>query len=332
MDHPNWRALATVNIPYKVFVTPESRSQEIKEAESKLYEIRIGDTKAAYEEIIESIPETRQETWSNQEPTFVPAAKPKTAFRKSYYFKACTYDDIQALEEMDLSVQSNLNALDEFGWSALMMAACAGAGKTFMFLLDMGIDFEIVDKSNRSAINLAETKNHFHILETFQQFVNSRFRTNDASAPSQNQGNGFFCATCNVMFNQTPQNVHQTSVLHKFNSRVEISNDWARKYSYAIPKTNQGYQLMLKHGWDGESGLGPLQAGSRFPVKTVLRQPKSGLGLKQKGKSRVTHFRPHDLSAIKFRKQERNIKSKRELQAAAASDKKLERELRKELS
>lgn len=51
------------------------------------------------------------------------------------------------------------------------------------------------------------------------------------------------------------------------------------------------------------TGLGPEGTGRKFPVKTILKQDRLGLGSKQKSKSRVTHFSPKDSAAVVAPKQ-----------------------------
>lgn len=58
---------------------------------------------------------------------------------------------------------------------------------------------------------------------------------------------------------------------------------------------------MKKEGWDGESGLGPSKDGAKYPVKTVLKRDKLGVGSKRSSKAKVTHFKSFDESAVKGR-------------------------------
>lgn len=49
-------------------------------------------------------------------------------------------------------------------------------------------------------------------------------------------------------------------------------------------------------------GLGPAGMGRKFPVKTVLKRDRLGLGSKGSDQARVTHFGPNDCSAVKRKK------------------------------
>jgi len=50
------------------------------------------------------------------------------------------------------------------------------------------------------------------------------------------------------------------------------------------------------------AGLGPEGIGRKFPIKTILKRDRQGLGKKGNEQARVTHFGPNDRSAVKRRK------------------------------
>lgn len=53
-------------------------------------------------------------------------------------------------------------------------------------------------------------------------------------------------------------------------------------------------------GWDGSSALGPRSNGKLYPIKTVIRKSRTGLGIEQDS-AKITHFKPYDPSSIKFK-------------------------------
>ena len=66
--------------------------------------------------------------------------------------------------------------------------------------------------------------------------------------------------------------------------------------------------MMLSKGWDSNVGLGPSGEGKLYPVKTVLKRDKHGLGLEaaegnkeeiHSKRPKVTHFGPRDSSSVK---------------------------------
>ena len=60
--------------------------------------------------------------------------------------------------------------------------------------------------------------------------------------------------------------------------------------------------MMLSGGWD-KKGLGPSGSGKLYPVKTILKRDRHGLGLESdsgvKVTPKVTHFDPHDDSGVR---------------------------------
>jgi hypothetical protein len=98
---------------------------------------------------------------------------------------------------------------------------------------------------------------------------------------------------------------------------------------YGIPASNRGYQILVKGGWDREKGLGADGSGHKFPLKTVMKRDRAGLGGSTKEKARVTHFTP--LASQLKRKIRNNTSSRRKREAALSREQRRERMLRREL-
>lgn len=47
-----------------------------------------------------------------------------------------------------------------------------------------------------------------------------------------------------------------------------------------IPKDNVGYQLLLRQGWSGNSGLGKHETGLTSPINPALKPNRRGIGKK----------------------------------------------------
>ena len=59
--------------------------------------------------------------------------------------------------------------------------------------------------------------------------------------------------------------------------------------------------MMVDQGWDRDRGLGHEgREGKKFPVKTVLKRDRLGLGHGETGKAKVTHFGPGDTRSERF--------------------------------
>ena len=85
------------------------------------------------------------------------------------------------------------------------------------------------------------------------------------------------------------------------------------------------------------TGLGPEGIGRKFPVKTVLKRDRLGLGSKGSEQARVTHFGPNDCNAVQRRKvnskekqkgKQQRRSSRRERQAIEKKEKNWERNMR----
>ena len=60
--------------------------------------------------------------------------------------------------------------------------------------------------------------------------------------------------------------------------------------------------MMLRSGWEQDSGLGPGGSGRKNPVKTNLKHDRAGFGL-NKTKERITHYNAFDDNAVKTKKE-----------------------------
>ena len=129
------------------------------------------------------------------------------------------------------------------------------------------------------------------------------------SAPRTRSHTGYTCDICKIDFKETSRTEHESSTVHLFNCQHKPQST-----HYYIPEGNIGFKLLLKDGWDKEQGLGPEGKGLKFPVKTVLKRDRQGLGANPddpKSKPRVTHFQPHDVAAVKKPKKDPSEKKMR---------------------
>lgn len=321
------------NKPFKIFVTATDSDEGLGSTPSGTkarHEINVPDSKAVYEDVISSEPVVKEPPKPSEKPKKV--IEKQTPFNKYEFLKRCQENDTQSLSQMDLRKSDDLNVVDDFGWNGLMIAACSNAVDAFSFLLYKNINYEVTDRSGRSALALAEKKGHSQILDTFRGYVEEQRQVvenqQEDSLKNESLPKGFHCEICSMHFLETSRASHSTSVLHQFNSSQ--SSGQANRLNYGIPVRNAGYQLMLKQGWNTR-GLGPDESGRLYPLKTVLRKPRSGLGTKQSDPGRVTHFKPHDRDAVLYRPPA-SVKGRLEISRDYESNKRKERKLRKALS
>lgn len=238
---------------------------------------------------------------------------------------------LKAVEQKDFKflqkhmTSENVNVTDDFGWTPLMSAAYCGHLDIVHFLLNLGANKRIRDKSGLTAAQLALKKNYLSIVALLKKKSDSLCNNNHSSASiskinstnvlpitanriiesSKNVGNimeeklqlhhgtVFYCEICQTTFQETTPQKHETSTLHLFNTKPKF-----KQAMYVISKKNKGYKMLLNTGWDDEAGLGPSGKGIKYPIKTCLKTDRKGLGQPTENEYRVTHFKPGDTNAI----------------------------------
>lgn len=308
--HPNWRALSSINFRRKVFV----RSTEIDEnVITKNHETTIEINESAsefYQEVINMIPTSEEK--NKKLPIKLPKKKktPKINFNKELFFKLAINNDAEGIRNHLIhSKDPDINAKDSFEWTALMMAACEGASSSFQVLLDFGANLYFSDRTSNTAVSLAKKNNHQEIIQILESFNCQKEEEEDYIEISDDEDDQkpLFCSDCKTQISIASSNSHQTSTVHLINCKFKGNTDIK---SFGIARSNKGYKLMKTLGWDGKSALGSKGNGKLFPIKTVLRKGRSGLGIKQ-GSARITHFKAHDVRAIKFQSIPRALTKKK---------------------
>ncbi|CAG7818470.1 unnamed protein product [Allacma fusca] len=231
-----------------------------------------------------------------------------------------------------LSVHSvDLNRTDEYGWTLLMVAACAGSTDIVTLLLKSGADRGVKNKKGLTAYALAEKNNFKQVCDIIINWKGKIKLESCVSEEEQGQkviSSAGYCESCRVEYSCFRK--HSRSIAHL----ISTSDNTTTRTHYGIPETNKGFQLLLKNGWNRERGLGPEGEGQKFPVKTILKRDRIGLGSEEgeKAKARVTHFGPGDRAAVK-----REVKTGERLERKRTVEKKAEvkrksKEIRKEIN
>lgn len=327
--HPNWRALATLHIPLKRFVTEgttidDSSTSSSSKQKTQISNVDPHEIKEFYQEVI-SAPETAAKPSYKEKDQNFRQPLPRIPFDQKKFFRAAMMNDIETIRNFEYGA-SDINSTDSFGWTALMMAACEGSSDVVEALVSLGADVYVKDKSGNTAYNLAEKKNFSKIMEILSREPGDLIEIEDDEEEANVVQREFFCDVCRRKFEHTSLRDHVTSTVHQFNRK----QDKQKKNRFCIPSKNRGLQIMMKQGWDKESGLGPSNSGRLFPVKTVIRKPRTGLGTQQ-NPARVTHFGEYDLNAIKYVAPPRS-KNRNDIRREKQREWKRERRLRRELS
>lgn len=227
--------------------------------------------------------------------------------------KLCNHDgNIKELSELLDDIRDNhnystiLNATDQYGWSALMCAAAEGCIEIVKKLVTEGATYQnLTDKGGCSILDICDRR---------QQFVVKDYLVREASTMQQNQQNCkaikskqnkcdkdttenefVECLLCGVTYKSHTFKEHASSMVHIFNDNTRHV---APSHSRTISNKNIGFQMMLRSGWSVDKGLGPSGLGRKNPIKTVLKNDRTGLGLIEKREERISHFGAFDESAV----------------------------------
>ena len=198
---------------------------------------------------------------------------------------------------------------DDYGWTALMCAAHAGQVKVIKLLLRAGAAADLTNTQGQTAVSLAKKARKWAVVDVLKRHSAGRPLEDPVDTGSHE---AFYCSTCQQEFKDTTQYQHETSTLHQFSlNRPPVGTN------YFLTEANKGFQMMLREGWDKDKGLGPGGEGQKFPVKTVLKRDRKGLGKEAAPKAKVTHFAAGDADAVKTPKvsgvrvqRERTLKKK----------------------
>lgn len=97
-----------------------------------------------------------------------------------------------------------------------------------------------------------------------------------------------FCDACQCTY---VGEAHVSGILHLLETRKPVLDP-----GYGIPEWNKGYRILRRSGWNEFEGLGRHATGRRYPIKTVLKRDKLGLGCASFDAPTVTHFKVCTLS------------------------------------
>ncbi|XP_022822724.1 G patch domain and ankyrin repeat-containing protein 1 homolog [Spodoptera litura] len=184
-------------------------------------------------------------------------------------------NDIDKLKcELD-RYPDKLNIVDEFGWNLLMIACQVNSVDVVKLLLKRGIDMSVRDKAGNSARSLVIKNKNYILADILLRYIQKESPLK--SKPKQTSATvklkeEYLCNACNKTFPDREE--HLSSTIHN----ITASKGKKIPACYMLPETNRGYQLMLKGGWDKQSGLGRDGNGKLYPIKTVQKKDRKGLG------------------------------------------------------
>lgn len=312
-------------------VTWESRDKTQLASDAPNIALSGEEARTFYEDVI-STPETPKPQVSRRERKRSKGNTKRPSNRESISKAVSILDLFRFAQDGDLASLTyalsnegggfDVNVTDQFDWTLLMSAAHAGQRAVVVHLLRAGAEWRgRVNKRGRSAVDLARSAGHPEVGDLIESQSSSERRgsreraggrrstSSSSRQPAERScvtddncslANGklsHFCDVCGVEISADLSSTHSTSTLHQFCCKHSptVSN-------YGISVSNRGYQMMLREGWDPDNGgLGSRQQGRQFPVQTVLKRDRLGIGVRGTGstKPRVTHFVANDRAAVK---------------------------------
>ncbi|KAJ2940420.1 hypothetical protein O0L34_g100 [Tuta absoluta] len=202
-------------------------------------------------------------------------------------FIAAQNDDADILKLILDKSPEKINTLDSYGWSLLMIACQANSVKAVKELLSrQDINTSVRDKAGNSAQSLVIKNKNLVLADLLLAQKKSKSKETlqqDQDQTKEKPKEIFSCDICSKIYHDKHE--HLSSTIHNINASK------GRKIAahFVIPSSNKGYQLMLKEGWDRESGLGPDGSGKRYPIRTVQKKDRKGLG-QEKNKPVITEI------------------------------------------
>eukprot|EP00730_Choanoeca_flexa_P012406 TRINITY_DN4230_c0_g1_i1.p1 TRINITY_DN4230_c0_g1~~TRINITY_DN4230_c0_g1_i1.p1 ORF type:complete len:357 (+),score=71.25 TRINITY_DN4230_c0_g1_i1:203-1273(+) len=241
-----------------------------------------------------------------------------TSKLKSELLRAAADGNIQPFVKLTalLSRPAGLAFTDDFGWTALMIAAGDGHIKLLEYLVKTFsascLATKCKDKAGLDAVAIAERAGHVDAAAYLQSLLSQQQpilieqQRNDEAAMAESTSSDaspaakpqpWYCPICQDAVGED-RRTHTSSIVHNVKCQHDIT-----AHPYHLQASNRGYQMMKRAGWDEVSGLGPAAQGRIAPVKTVLKRSRHGLGtVNAKGetvnKARVTHFKANDVKAV----------------------------------
>ena len=245
----------------------------------------------------------------------------------SNFLKCAQEGDLNTLK-LHLERGVDINVQDVYSWTAAMCAAYAGHSEVLQFLLESGANVYLVDNQGQNVLTIAESvkpKNKT-ICKMIRDFMDGKSDWRAIKKEESPKYDKFYCDNCKMEFGDITRQRHETSTIHLFNSKPKGD----RSTFYHLPENNKGFKLLVQSGWDKEKGLGPEGKGNKFPVKTVLKRDRLGLGNPNKASAKVTHFAPHDTDAVKRPRLDDESKNERKMRKSTLSKREQAKVLSKE--
>lgn len=229
---------------------------------------------------------------------------------KCNLFRMISNGNLKDVKRILLLKKEWINVTDDYGWTPMMCAVASGNFEMVEFLFEMNADvYNIRDNCGQNAWDIALKLKKSDIVEMlFHKRIKKEPEENIIYNEDNHNINNEqkYCEICRTQVDCDQLKSHDTSMSHLFN----LYKGQDTKADYHLAANNIGYKMLKEAGWSEEKGLGPDGRGQKQPVSTILKSDRSGLGMKEKEKKKVTHFKANDVNAIKHRRESQFTKKR----------------------
>ena len=165
--------------------------------------------------------------------------------QENLFLKMAQDGDVDGLQGFIKDHKVDIDATDQFGWTALMCAAKSGHRTCVRLLLKQGANVKLQNNQGYTAKDIAKQSGIQDVFGCHRKSMRKRKSNNcldNASIVEQ------MCDTCGTNFYGSRKK-HNASTAHLFNCQHKSERTF-----YHIPEDNIGFKLMKQKGWDEEKG------------------------------------------------------------------------------
>lgn len=168
--------------------------------------------------------------------------------RENTFLQHAQNGDLNELKKLLRNNNIDINAIDQYGWTAVMCASFSGNTEVVRFLLDKGALWkDVVNSNGQTALDLAKLAKQHDVCRLFESCLSVSSR-NKRKRANKAQTSVLWCSVCEMEFTDDVKK-HQSSTVHQFNCQHKPKETY-----YGIADDNPGYKLMVKSGWNEEKG------------------------------------------------------------------------------
>ena len=290
--------------PYINFIRSNNNLAGFNQKESSTSDAPCQDASEVYKSIVLSKPSSSKSTNQYCEQPVIRRKSAnaqsthhnnKPTYKPNDIFTFCQNGKLKECGQW-LKCGFDVNQRDSYHWTPLMVASCSGHFEIVKLLLESGADCSLTCHKGKSALDLARKSRHNKVVKLFTDYINpvdveerhtkpeNSDIDNFCEQPQSSQEEKpepFECSSCGLVTDSDLAS-HESSISHQLKSG-QFSSEQTRamgNFSH-INRNFKGYQLLLKEGWNGFTGMGKNEKGRRYPILPIKKHNRACIGLPQ---------------------------------------------------